>query len=71
MLSPEPPPHVALGSSFIYLFVIRPLSLCVTSYFLTACFHYDKIGPWRWDKGAAIGLRAGHILPERAERGLK
>lgn len=31
----------------------------------------DKIGPRRWDKGAAIGSRAGHILPERAELGLK
>lgn len=31
----------------------------------------DKIGPWRWDKGAATGSRAGHILPERAELGLR
>lgn len=29
----------------------------------------DKIGPRRWDKGAAIGSRAGHILPERAGLG--
>lgn len=31
----------------------------------------DKIGPQRWDKGAAVGSRAGHILHARAQRGLR